>query len=183
MDARRITASTLGKYGSPTPTNVPRACEDHGCSPRGKVRDDIGAIHDEATRHHELSTTGRVVASCEAAATRPRFHRRIDSWFVASPLFAFGALGAAAEDLLAARRFVFGGAAEISDDPRNGPGGGARARARLTPGYLRGLYLDLRVKSQGYWVAQPATPGPHLARHKRVKLRFQRRRSLPPPHF
>ncbi len=79
------------------------------------------------------------------------------------PSGAFGALGAAAEDLLAARRFSLGGAAEIWDDPRNGLGGGARVRARLSRGYLRGLYLDLGVKSQGYWVAQPATPGPYLA--------------------
>ena len=79
------------------------------------------------------------------------------------PSGAFGALGAAAEDLVAARRFFLGGAAEIWDDPRNGLGGGARVRARLTRGYLRGLYLDLGVKSQGYWVAQPATPGPYLA--------------------
>ena len=79
------------------------------------------------------------------------------------PSGAFGALGAAAEDLLAARRFSLGGAAEIWDDPRNGLGGGARVCARLSRGYLRGLYLDLGVKSQGYWVAQPATPGPYLA--------------------
>ena len=79
------------------------------------------------------------------------------------PSGAFGALGVAAEDFLAVRSFSVGGAAEIWDDPRNGLGGGARVRARLDRGYLRGLYVDLGVKSQGYWVAQPATPGPYLA--------------------
>jgi len=79
------------------------------------------------------------------------------------PSGAFGALGVAAEDFLTARRFAVGGAAEIWDDPRNGFGGGARVRARLIRGYMRGLYFDLGLKSQGYWVAQPATPGPYLA--------------------
>jgi len=79
------------------------------------------------------------------------------------PSGAFRAIGTAAEDFLVARRIALGGAAEIWDDPRNGLGGGARVRARLTRGYLRGLYLDLGVKSQGYWIAQPATPGPYLA--------------------
>ena len=64
---------------------------------------------------------------------------------------------------MTARSVILGGAAELWHDPRNGLGGGARVRARLTRGYLRGLYLDVGVKSQGYWIAQPATPGPYAA--------------------
>jgi hypothetical protein len=79
------------------------------------------------------------------------------------PAGAFGALGAAAEDLLPAGPFVIGGTAEIWRDPRHGFGGGARLRARLDRGALRGLYLDLGLKSQGYWPGQPATPGPYGA--------------------
>jgi hypothetical protein len=71
----------------------------------------------------------------------------------------FGSLGAAAEGLLPAGPFLIGGAAEIWRDPRHGLGAGTRLRARLTQGYFRGLYLELGVKSQGYWIAQPATAG------------------------
>lgn len=79
------------------------------------------------------------------------------------PSGPFGALGAAAEDLLPAGRFSLGGAAELWHDPRNGPGAGARFRARLAHGHLRGLYFDLGVKSQGYWIGQPASAGPYVA--------------------
>ena len=81
----------------------------------------------------------------------------------AGPSGAFGALGAAAEDIISAGRFRLGGAAETWHDPRNGLGGGARLRARLTRGPLRGLYFDFGAKSQGYWIGQPATPGPYAA--------------------
>jgi len=81
----------------------------------------------------------------------------------AGPSGAFGALGAAAEDIVSTGRVTFGGAAETWHDPRNGLGGGARLRARLTSGPLRGLYFDLGAKSQGYWIGQPATPGPYAA--------------------
>lgn len=79
------------------------------------------------------------------------------------PSGPFGALGAAAEDLLPAGRLSLGGAAELWHDPRNGPGAGARFRARLTRGHFRGLYFDLGVKSQGYWIGQPASAGPYVA--------------------
>jgi len=79
------------------------------------------------------------------------------------PSGAFAALGASAEDIVAAGRFRLGGAAEAWHDPRGGLGGGARLRARLERGFLRGLYFDLGVKSQGYWIGQPATPGPYAA--------------------
>jgi hypothetical protein len=79
------------------------------------------------------------------------------------PSGPFGAIGAAAEDLLPAGRFSLGGAAELWHDPRNGPGAGARFRARLARGHLRGLYFDLGVKSQGYWIGQPAGAGPYVA--------------------
>lgn len=79
------------------------------------------------------------------------------------PSGPFGALGAVAEDFLDAGSFSFGGAGELWHDPRNGAGAGARFRARLTRGSLRGLYFDVGVKSQGYWIGQPATPGPYMA--------------------
>jgi hypothetical protein len=79
------------------------------------------------------------------------------------PSGAFGAIGGAAEDLLPAGRFSLGGSAELWHDPRNGLGGGARLRARLTRGHLRGLYFDVGVKSQGYWIGQPASAGPYAA--------------------
>jgi hypothetical protein len=94
---------------------------------------------------------------------------RRTSWFsfVArrgrGPSGAFGALGAAAEDLLIAGPFSLGGMAEIWHDPRGGAGGGARLRARLARGALRGLYFDFGVKSQGYFPGQPSTPGVHAA--------------------
>jgi hypothetical protein len=81
----------------------------------------------------------------------------------AGPAGAFGALGASAEDLMYSGRWALGVAAEIWHDPRGGPGGGARLRARLTRGYLRGLYVDAGAKSQGYWIGQPASPGPYVA--------------------
>jgi len=77
----------------------------------------------------------------------------------AGPSGAFGALGAAAEDVMAAASVTLGGAAELWHDPLNGLGGGVRLRARLARGSLRGLYFDFGAKSQGYWIGQPATPG------------------------
>jgi len=79
------------------------------------------------------------------------------------PSGAFAALGATAEDIVPAGRFRLGGFAEAWSEPRGGLGGGARLRARLVRGVLRGLYFDLGVKSQGYWIGQPATPGPYAA--------------------
>jgi len=79
------------------------------------------------------------------------------------PSGPFGALGASAEDLLDVGSFSLGGAGEVWHDPRNGPGAGARFRARLTRGSLRSLYFDVGVKSQGYWIGQPASAGPYLA--------------------
>jgi hypothetical protein len=79
------------------------------------------------------------------------------------PSGAFATLGASAEDLLPVGSFRLGGAAEAWHDPRGGLGGGARVRARLARGTLRGLYIDLGVKSQGYWIGQPAAPGPYAA--------------------
>jgi hypothetical protein len=81
----------------------------------------------------------------------------------AGPSGAFGALGTAAEDIMTARSVIFGGAAELWHDPRNGLGGGVRLRARLARGSLRGLYFDVGAKSQGYWIGQPATAGPYGA--------------------
>jgi hypothetical protein len=81
----------------------------------------------------------------------------------AGPSGAFGALGAAAEDIVSTGRVTIGGAAEAWHDSRGGLGGGGRLRARLTRGPLRGLYFDLGAKSQGYWIGQPATPGPYAA--------------------
>jgi hypothetical protein len=79
------------------------------------------------------------------------------------PAGGFGALGAGAEDLIDKGRWALGGAVEFWHDPHGGPGGGARLRARLTRGYLRGLYVDAGAKSQGYWIGQPASPGPYVA--------------------
>lgn len=78
------------------------------------------------------------------------------------PSGSFGALGVAADDLRHTGRFSFGGMTEIWHDPRNGLGGGVRLRARLLDGYFRGLFLDLGVKSQGYWIGQPAAAGPYI---------------------
>jgi hypothetical protein len=86
------------------------------------------------------------------------------------PSGPFGALGAAGEDLRRLDRLTLGGAAEVWHDPRNGPGGGARLRLRFTRGALRGLYVDLGLKSQGYWVGQPASPGPFGG----IGLRYER---------
>jgi len=77
------------------------------------------------------------------------------------PSGAFGALGAASSEAIAIGSLALGGMAEIWRDPRNGLGGGASLRARFRHGFLRRFYLDLGVKSQGYWVGQPATPGPY----------------------
>ncbi|HKN48377.1 MAG TPA: hypothetical protein VJ144_10445 [Candidatus Polarisedimenticolia bacterium] len=85
------------------------------------------------------------------------------------PSGSFGALGAAADDLSRAGRFSLGGMAEIWHDPRNGLGGGARLRARLLNGYLRDVYFDLGVKSQGYWIGQPATAGVYAAVGLRIE--------------
>ncbi|HEU4402833.1 MAG TPA: hypothetical protein VFT43_12075 [Candidatus Polarisedimenticolia bacterium] len=79
------------------------------------------------------------------------------------PSGSFGALGLAAADLLDSAHLSFGGAAEVWRDPRNGLGAGARLRARFRRGWPRGLYLELGLKSQGYWVGQPATAGPYGA--------------------
>ena len=107
-----------------------------------------------------LKEPGAAAGSTGVAARPPRTFS-----FVArhgdGPAGAFGALGAAAEDCLAAGRLSFGGAAEVWHDPRNGLGGGARLRARFLTGRARGLYFDIGVKSQGYWIGQPATPGPY----------------------
>jgi hypothetical protein len=78
------------------------------------------------------------------------------------PSRGFGALGAAADDLVRGGRFSAGGSAELWHDPRNGLGGGARAHLRLVSGPLRGLFVDLGVKSQGYWIGQPAGAGPFI---------------------
>lgn len=79
------------------------------------------------------------------------------------PSGPFGAIGATAEDFLAAGHFSLGGAAELWHDPRSGLGAGARFRSRLARGRLRDLYFDLGVKSQGYWIGQPASAGPYVA--------------------
>lgn len=81
----------------------------------------------------------------------------------AGPAGAFGALGATAEDLVPADRWALGGSAEMWHEPRGGPGGGLRLRARLTRGPLRGLYVDVGAKSQGFWIGQPASPGAYAA--------------------
>ncbi len=79
------------------------------------------------------------------------------------PSGSFGALGAAADDLISAGPLFLGGMAEVWHDPLHGLGGGARLRARLHRGPCAGLYFDLGLKSQGYWIGQPATPGPYGA--------------------
>jgi hypothetical protein len=78
------------------------------------------------------------------------------------PSGSFGALGATADDLVTAGPLSLGGTAELWRDPRHGLGGGARLRARVLRGSLRSLYIDIGVKSQGYWIAQPATAGLYL---------------------
>jgi len=108
-----------------------------------------------------------MMAPAGPAAGSPAAPRARTLSFVArrgrGPSGAFAALGASAEDIVPAGRFSLGGAAEAWHDPRGGLGGGARLRARIVRGALRGLYIDLGVKSQGYWVAQPAGPGPYAA--------------------
>jgi hypothetical protein len=100
--------------------------------------------------------------------------RRLPPWFsfVArrgrGPSGPIGALGAAADDIITAGRLSFGGMMEVWHDPRNGLGGGALVRARFLRGSLAGLYFDLGVKSQGYWIGQPAVAGPYAA----IGLRF-----------
>lgn len=79
------------------------------------------------------------------------------------PSGPFGALGAASAEFAAAGPWRVGGQAEIWHDPRHGAGGGARVRALLIRGPLRGLYVDAGVKSSGYWVGQPASPGAYGA--------------------
>ncbi len=86
------------------------------------------------------------------------------------PSGPFGALGAAGDDLRRLERLTLGGAAEIWHDPRNGAGGGARMQLRIARGALRGFYVDIGIKSQGYWVGQPASPGPFGG----IGLRYER---------
>jgi hypothetical protein len=84
------------------------------------------------------------------------------------PAGSFGAVGAASGELLPAGPFLLGGAAEVWRDPVHGAGGGARVRARLARGACEGLFLDVGVKSQGYWIGQSAAAGPFAA----VGIRF-----------
>lgn len=79
------------------------------------------------------------------------------------PSGGFGALGAGAEDMIPAGSLTFGGTVEVWHDPLHGPGGGARLRARLRRGPCAGLYVDLGLKSQGYWIGQPASAGAYGA--------------------
>jgi hypothetical protein len=76
------------------------------------------------------------------------------------PSGSFGALGTACGEIVPAGVFLLGGAAEGWIDPIHGIGGGARLRARLARGSLAGLYFDVGVKSQGYWIGEPAAAGP-----------------------
>ncbi len=101
------------------------------------------------------------------APTAPR--ERVPTWWSvvirrgAGPAGPFGAAGASVAEALPAGPFLLGGTAEAWHDPGHGLGGGARLRGRLARGAARGLYFDLGVKSQGYWIGQPAGAGPYLA--------------------
>jgi len=123
----------------------------------------------------ELAMAPDAVPSASGDASRRYRARRFPPWFsfVArrgrGPSGSFGALGAAADDLSRAGRFSLGGTAEVWHDPRNGLGGGARVRARLLSGYFRDVYFDLGVKSQGYWIGQPATAGVYAAVGLRIE--------------
>jgi hypothetical protein len=75
------------------------------------------------------------------------------------PSGSFGAIGAATGDGVITPTFAYGGAVEVWDDPRNGPGGGFRVDARLRRGPLRGLFFALGVKSQGFWIGEPRGAG------------------------
>jgi hypothetical protein len=100
-----------------------------------------------------------------APALAPAPEEPLRSWFSfvarggGGPSGTFGALGAASGEALPAGPFLLGGAVEAWRDPVHGVGGGARVRARLSRGTLAGFYFDVGVKSQGYWIGQPATPG------------------------
>jgi hypothetical protein len=75
------------------------------------------------------------------------------------PSGSFGAIGGAIDDRFQVGPFRMGGIAEVWHDPRNGFGGGGRLRTRVARGLWRGFFFDVGVKSQGYWVGQPARPG------------------------
>ncbi len=77
----------------------------------------------------------------------------------AGPSGPFGAIGGAIDDRFQVGPFRMGGIAEVWHDPRNGFGGGGRLRTRVARGLWRGFFFDVGVKSQGYWVGQPARPG------------------------
>jgi hypothetical protein len=75
------------------------------------------------------------------------------------PSGPFGAIGGAIDDRFQAGPLRMGGIAEVWHDPRNGLGAGGRLRTRVARGRVRGLFFDVGVKSQGYWVGQPARAG------------------------
>ena len=75
------------------------------------------------------------------------------------PSGPFGALGGAIDDRFRAGPLQLGGMAEVWHDPRNGLGAGGRLRSRIARGRVRGFFFDVGVKSQGYWVGQPARAG------------------------
>lgn len=101
------------------------------------------------------------------APAAPR--ERVPSWWSVvvrrgeGPAGPFGAAGAAVAEALPAGPLLLGGTVEAWRDPEHGLGGGARLRGRVARGSARGLTFDLGVKSQGYWVGQPAGAGPYVA--------------------
>ena len=100
-------------------------------------------------------------ASLEWIATR----EGTASWFSVivrrgdGPSGPFGAIGGAIDDRFRVGPLRMGGIAEVWHNPLNGLGAGGRLRTRVARGYWRGLFFDVGVKSQGYWVGQPARAG------------------------
>jgi hypothetical protein len=59
----------------------------------------------------------------------------------------------------ALKNFRIGGEAEGWNQPSHGAGRGAYVRAVATQGHLRGLLLEVGVKTKGHWPGRPAASG------------------------
>lgn len=75
------------------------------------------------------------------------------------PSGPFGSIGGASDDRFRVGPFWMGGIAEVWHNPLNGLGAGGRLRSRVARGRCRGFFFDVGMKSQGYWVGQPARAG------------------------
>jgi hypothetical protein len=78
--------------------------------------------------------------------------------------------GAATEMLFTAKALRVGGELEVWDQPSFGSGAGVLARMVMTAGYVKGLLIDVGIKSDGHWPGRPIKAGPFF----RVGFRYVR---------